>query len=62
MKKDLFIPEDVQNIIIRLNMEGYEAYVVGGCVRDSILGKEPKDWDITTNSLPHTQKHCLTKP
>jgi len=61
MKKDLFIPEDVQNIIIRLNMEGYEAYVVGGCVRDSILGKEPKDWDITTNSLPHNTKALFDK-
>lgn len=61
MKKDLFIPEDVHNIIAKLNKEGYEAYVVGGCVRDSLLGKEPKDWDITTNSLPHDTKALFDK-
>lgn len=37
-------------ILEQLNKAGYEAFVVGGCVRDSILGKEPKDWDITTNA------------
>ncbi|MEG2353570.1 MAG: HD domain-containing protein [Clostridium sp.] len=46
------IPEDVGKIITILNDKGYEAYIVGGCVRDSILKKSPKDWDITTSALP----------
>ncbi len=50
MKIDL--PENVRKIIDRLSREGYEAYAVGGCVRDCILGKTPDDWDITTNAEP----------
>ena len=46
------IPENVNHILNTLFDAGYEAYVVGGCVRDSVLGKEPDDWDITTNALP----------
>lgn len=51
------LPLDVKYILNELNKNGFEAYVVGGCVRDSLLGKEPKDWDICTNALPEqTQK------
>lgn len=39
-------------IISELNKAGFDGFVVGGCVRDSLLGKEPKDWDICTNALP----------
>lgn len=46
------IPEFVKFIIEILKDQGYEAYLVGGCVRDSILGREPKDWDITTSATP----------
>lgn len=46
------IPKDVNSIITTLKNKGYEAYVVGGCVRDSILKKKPKDWDITTVAKP----------
>lgn len=46
------IPKGAENIINTLQNNGFEAYVVGGCVRDSILGKEPGDFDITTNALP----------
>jgi len=46
------LPEDVKLIIDTLNKAGYEAYIVGGCVRDSILGRNPKDWDITTSAKP----------
>ena len=46
------IPEDVKFIINTLINNGYEAYIVGGCVRDSILQKHPKDWDITTKANP----------
>lgn len=46
------IPNDVKVILNKLNKSGYEAYVVGGCVRDSLIGKKPKDWDICTNAKP----------
>ena len=46
------IPQDVLWILRKLNNAGYEAYVVGGCVRDSLLGREPNDWDITTSAEP----------
>lgn len=46
------LPQEVKNILEKLSKAGYEAYVVGGCVRDLLLGKEPKDWDITTNAKP----------
>lgn len=54
MDKDIKfnIPGGAEKIINILQNKGYEAYVVGGCVRDTILGKEPGDWDITTNALP----------
>lgn len=50
------LPQDVANIIHRLEEAGYEAYAVGGCVRDSVLGREPNDWDITTSALPQQVK------
>ena len=46
------LPKEVLEIIEKLNSNGFEAYAVGGCVRDLILDKEPKDWDITTNAKP----------
>ena len=46
------IPENANEIIATLAEAGYEAYVVGGCVRDAILGREAADWDITTNARP----------
>lgn len=46
------IPEGVRIVIKILEDHGYEAYAVGGCVRDTILGREPQDWDITTSALP----------
>jgi tRNA nucleotidyltransferase (CCA-adding enzyme) len=46
------MPEDVRDIIDRLNLHGFEAFIVGGCVRDSLLKKTPNDWDITTNAKP----------
>ena len=50
------LPEDVKNIIDTLEEHGFEAYAVGGCVRDSILGKDPADWDITTSAKPEQVK------
>jgi len=49
---DIRIPAPAEEIINKLNEQGYEAYVVGGCVRDMLLGREPGDWDITTSALP----------
>lgn len=46
------MPKQVRQIIETLQAHGYEAYAVGGCVRDAILGREPQDWDITTSALP----------
>jgi tRNA nucleotidyltransferase (CCA-adding enzyme) len=46
------LPQKVDYIINQLMKNGYEAYAVGGCVRDSILGKVPEDWDITTSAKP----------
>ena len=46
------IPKEVQNIVKQLNSADFEAYIVGGCVRDLLLGIKPKDWDITTGATP----------
>lgn len=46
------IPDEVGNVADGLEKAGYEAYVIGGCVRDILLGKTPKDWDLTTNAHP----------
>ncbi len=50
------IPEQAKKILDTLHAAGFEAYVVGGCVRDSILGRKPGDWDITTSALPEQVK------
>jgi len=52
MNVSIDIPQDVKFIINTLMNNGYESYIVGGCVRDSILEKHPKDWDITTKANP----------
>lgn len=49
---ELRLPNNVKYILNKLNECGYEAYVVGGCVRDSIIGLVPHDWDICTSALP----------
>ena len=53
------LPDDVQFIIHTLQLHGFEAYAVGGCVRDSILGREPGDWDITTSASPQKVKEIF---
>lgn len=55
-KRQIVLPEDVAKIIKVLTDAGYEAYAVGGCIRDSLLGREPNDWDITTSALPQQVK------
>ena len=51
-RAELFVPKDVLNVCQALKTAGFEAYLVGGCVRDTLLGREPKDWDITTDAKP----------
>ena len=55
------IPAPAEEIIGKLNEYGYEAYVVGGCVRDMMLGREPGDWDITTSALPDQVKQVFRR-
>lgn len=50
------IPSEIQIILDKLEYSGYKAYIVGGCVRDSVMGLTPHDWDITTNALPNEIK------
>ena len=53
------LPQPVEEILRQLNRSGYEAYVVGGCVRDALLGQEPHDWDICTSALPEQVIACF---
>jgi len=46
------IPSEIKNILAKLEAAGFEAYAVGGCVRDLLLKKKPKDWDVATSALP----------
>jgi tRNA nucleotidyltransferase (CCA-adding enzyme) len=55
------LPEKVNTIIQTLQAHGYEAYAVGGCVRDSLLGRVPGDWDITTSASPQETKELFAR-
>ena len=57
----IVLPKKVQMIINNLQLHGYEAYAVGGCVRDSILAKRPEDWDITTSAKPEEIKRLFRR-
>ena len=57
----IWLPRKVEDIIDRIQAAGYEAYAVGGCVRDSLLGKEPDDWDITTSAKPEDIKRLFAR-
>ncbi len=50
--KTMNMPNEVKNILQKLQARGFEAYAVGGCVRDLLLDRKPKDWDVCTNALP----------
>lgn len=50
------VPQKGQYIIKTLQDAGFQAYAVGGCVRDSVLGRTPQDWDITTSARPEQVK------
>ena len=51
-EKPVKIPADAAFLLEKLNQKGHEAYVVGGCVRDALLGRTPQDWDLCTSALP----------
>lgn len=53
------LPESVKYILNELYKNGYEGYIVGGCVRDHLMGKEPHDYDITTSALPEEVKEIF---
>jgi len=55
------LPEKVEYIIEMLQSAGHEAYAVGGCVRDCMLGREPKDWDVTTSADPYVVKELFRR-
>ena len=63
---EIRIDPQADALLKRLNGAGFAAYVVGGCVRDSILKRPAHDWDITTDALPQqllalfSQEHCVT--
>lgn len=52
----MYLPDEVKKAISMLEASGYEAYAVGGCVRDSLLGKTPTDYDVTTSAKPEEMK------
>lgn len=60
MNVQFHFPQAVGYIIDTLNDAGFEAYVVGGCVRDALRGNEPHDWDIATSALPEQTKACFS--
>ena len=54
------LPNSAKFIIDRLSQHGYECYAVGGCVRDSLRGVVPFDWDFTTSALPDEIEECFS--
>lgn len=57
--KSMELPKQVQWILHQLEQNGFEGYAVGGCVRDTLLGKAPNDWDLCTSALPEQVKQCF---
>jgi len=58
---DFSLPKNILYIISGINEHGYEAHIVGGCVRDLLIGRIPSDWDITTNASPYVIKSIFPK-
>jgi len=53
------LPAGAEFVLNRLHERGYQAYVVGGCVRDTLMGRAPKDWDVCTNALPQEMQQVF---
>ena len=60
MDVNIELPENVKYIISQLNQRGFAAYAVGGCVRDSIMGRKPHDWDVCTSALPEQMQDIFS--
>lgn len=56
---EISMPKGAADIIAKLKHDGYDAYIVGGCVRDSLLHRQPKDWDICTSATPPQVLGCF---
>lgn len=56
----LNLPQEVVTLLSRLNQNGFSAFAVGGCVRDSLRGVIPKDWDVATNASPGEMMDCFS--
>lgn len=54
------LPEKAALLISQLESHGHEAFIVGGCVRDGLLGRAPNDWDICTSASPEEMKRCFS--
>jgi len=60
LKNNTFtVPKEVSQVTETLQSKGFQAYLVGGCVRDLLRGEKPKDWDITTNAKPEEIQECF---
>ena len=57
----IILPKEVKKILSVLNQSGFEAYIVGGCVRDILMKKAPHDFDITTSATPEQIKSLFNK-
>ena len=57
----IHLPEDVKAILHTLQEAGYEAYAVGGCIRDSLLGRRPDDWISPPRQNPRRRRLCLER-
>ena len=55
----MFLPQPVRDVISRLQDSGFSAYAVGGCVRDSLMGRTPGDYDVTTSARPDDMRRCF---
>lgn len=55
------LPKAIKKVMSVMHENGFECYIVGGCVRDYLMGKEPHDFDVTTNALPEETKKCFSE-
>ncbi|MBR4073189.1 MAG: hypothetical protein IKK24_04520 [Clostridia bacterium] len=58
---NLILPQKTEFVLSALNKAGFEAYIVGGCVRDMLSGKAPHDFDITTSAKPEEVQNIFPK-